>query len=101
MSERIAACRMCCEQLGRLGIELDLRSVANINLGKIVLIEVAIHHLATFQNMLTLKFLLGTKNIPCSIELLILSVDGLCLLLIVGRKITYISIQVANSFIEF
>ena len=67
--QAITAGWMSCEQLSCLRIQLDLGSIANIDLGEVVLIEVTIHHLTVFHDVLTLQLLLGTEYIPSGVQL--------------------------------
>ncbi len=65
------------EHLGSLRVELDLREVAYIYLGEVILVEITGHHLVTLQDMLVFQLLLGAEYIPCSVDLLVLSIDHL------------------------
>ena len=69
------------EQLGILGIELDLLHIAYVNLGEVVLVEISTQHLALVVDVLVLQLLLIAKDVISGVELLVLSVDGLLLLL--------------------
>lgn len=68
------------EHLDILRVELDLREVAYIYLGEVILVEITGHHLVTLQDMLVFQLLLGAEYIPCSVDLLVLSIDHLALL---------------------
>lgn len=68
------------EHLDILRVELDLREVAYIYLGEVILVEITGHHLVTLQDMLVFQLLLGAEYIPCSVNLLVLSIDHLALL---------------------
>ena len=68
------------EHLDILRVELDLREVAYIYLGEVILVKITGHHLVTLQDMLVFQLLLGAEHIPCSVDLLVLSIDHLALL---------------------
>ena len=56
------------EHLDILRVELDLREVAYIYLGEVILVEITGHHLVTLQDMLVFQLLLGAEYIPCSVD---------------------------------
>lgn len=68
------------EHLDILRVELDLREVAYIYLGEVILVEITGHHLVILQDMLVSQLLLGAEHIPCCVDLLVLSIDHLALL---------------------
>ena len=91
---------MSSEQLGRLRVELDLRNLTDIYLCKVALVEVTSHYLAILHDVLVLQLLLGTEYIPCSVELLILCIDHLCLLTAFLGKVAGLGVQVVDSLIK-
>ena len=68
------------EDFCRFGIQFDFLLHADIYLGEVALVEVALQHLALHEDVLRLEFLLRTEGKPCRVELLVLGVDGLRLL---------------------
>ena len=75
--QRVTATGMDGLNLSRLRIELDLLRVSDVNLRKVVLIVTALHDLAVDKNLLVLQLFLGAEDIPCGVELMILTADGL------------------------
>lgn len=99
--EGVAARGVHGEDACRLGVELDFLVDTDVNLGKVVLVEVGLQHLAILHDMLFLEFLLGAEDKPCGVELLILVADGLGLLLGVGLQVLDIVVEVVYLLVEF
>ena len=98
--EGVAARGVHGEDARRLGVELDFLVDADVNLGKVVLVEVRLQHLAILHDMLFLEFLLGAEDKPCGVELLVLVADGLRLLLGVGLQVLDIVVEVVYLLVE-
>ena len=55
---------MTCQNLSRLAVKLDLLVDTDVDLGKVLLIEVRTEHLARAQDILFLQLLLGAEYEP-------------------------------------
>ena len=79
---------MSSQQGSTFRVQLDFLILADIDFGKVILVElVVLQHVATVQNLLVLQFRLGTEYIPCSVERLVLSGNGLSLRLVFGSQL--------------
>ena len=88
------------EQLGVARHQFDFLVYADINLRKVVLIEVALQHLTTLQDILFLQLTLRTKDIPGRIQFLVLLTDGLLLTGLIIFQGSHILIQLTHLFIQ-
>ena len=71
--QHIAGGRMRGQQLCRTAIQADFLINTDVNLGKVLTIEVRLQHLSVLNDMLFLKFRLGTIDEPGGIQLFVLS----------------------------
>ena len=82
------------QHLGILAVELDFLVVTDINLSKIVFVEITtLQHVAFIQYLLFLQLILRAKNKPGGIQLFILSGNGLCLCLVLSSQIGHILVK--------
>ena len=95
------------QDFSRLGIELYLLVDTDINLRKVVAVEALAEHLSSIENIVLLQFLLCTEDIPSRVQLLVLSADGLRLLValrlqlsLLLSKVRLLSAQVLHACIQ-
>ena len=62
--QRVRAGGMTCQDLSRLAVKLYLLVDTDVDLGKVLLIEVRTEHLARAQDILFLQLLLGAEYEP-------------------------------------
>ena len=93
---------MSSQQRSTLRVQLDFFILTDIDFCKVVFIELIVfQHITTVQNLLVFQFRLRTEYIPCSVEGLVLSSNGLCLSLVFGSQLVDVLVQIGNSLIEF
>ena len=93
--------RMHGENACRLRVELYLLVDTDVDLGEVVLVEVRLKHLWSFEDVLFLQLLLGSEYKPCGVELLVLSVDSLALLRRLCLEARHVVVESVDSLVEF
>ena len=99
--KRIAACRMCGENLGIFGVELDILLHSDVDLHEVVMVERRLQHLSANEDILLLQLTLCAKDIPCCVELHVLTVDRLCFLLTLVLQVSDVVVEIVNGLVKF
>ena len=88
------------KQFSRLRVQFDLLVNTDIDLRKVVLVEVTLQYLTILQDALLLQLALRTEHEPSGIQLLVLCIDGLGLLLALGLQVLDVGVLISDGLVE-